>query len=163
MNSGHDENTVPAQENCCHLQHPTALRGHRQVLRETSGINSSPVSFQLISHDCEGTCPTPQELSKGRAATSTAGPSKTDLPAEWDCVFIRTLPDLVPYTVRPIVSACAEAQFPINMSCTLTSSVHYSCSCRMRVLRDCYAVRAVECYRGWCPEPFAGKGKQAGL
>ncbi|CAL8463177.1 g2711 [Coccomyxa elongata] len=34
-----------------------------------------------------------------REAVSTAGPSKTDLPAEWDCVFIRTLPDLVPYTL----------------------------------------------------------------
>ena len=124
MNSCHDENTVPAQEDCYHLQHPTGLRGHRQVLRETSGINSSPVSIQFISHDCEATFPTAQELRKGREATSTAGPSKTDLPAEWDCVFIRTLPDLVPYTVSPIIcSACAEAQFPINMSGTLTSFV----------------------------------------
>ncbi len=162
MNSGH-ENTAPAQKDWCHLQHPTGLRGHSQVLRETSGINNNPLSNQVVSYDCEATCRTAREFSRGREAVSTAGPSRTDLPAEWDCVFIRTLPDLVPYTVRPIISsACAKSSFPIEMS----STWYFLCSLFMLFWNsgfEGHLFRAVKCYRGWCPEPCASKGKLAGL
>lgn len=163
MNNGHDENTAPAQEASCHLQHPTGLRGQNEVLRETSGINSKLVGNQPILQGCEGTCCTALEPRESREATSTAGPSKTDLPAEWDCVFVRTLPDLVPYAVRPITSsACADLNFQQG-----SSTLDFLCSLLVRLsdacLRTTIVMRAVECYRGCCPKSCASKAKLAGL
>lgn len=108
MQMSHGENVSSQQEASSQKWPKQSFSGgrkHDNVLKDVLKINRDPEgsSFGLRGQNA-GYC-ADLEPSSGKDATTNSAPVLSDLPADWDCVFVRDPFKLAPYIVSAMASS----------------------------------------------------------
>lgn len=108
MQLSHGENVSPQQEALSQKwpkQSFSGARKHKNVLKDTLEDNRDPEgsSFGWKGQNA-GYC-ADLEPGSGKDATTDSVPIPSDLPADWDCVFVKDPFNLAPYIVSPMTSS----------------------------------------------------------
>lgn len=141
MQNSHYENVSPQQQASNQNWPQESLRvgrSHSNVLKESSGINRNHGGHLYGVKDGSVGCFTEPEPYCSTSAYGSQTPSTADLPADWNCVFVRDASTLATYVVGLVFLSLA-----LHSPATASTALIFCFSTHLLFQRGLKAVMAM--------------------